>query len=297
MPRRARVLIPGAFYHVYSRGNRRQPTYLDDEDRRVFLDRLLRMCAHTGAVLVAYCLMSNHFHLLIRPGPNGLPDLMHRVLCSYAIWFNRRHAAVGHLFQGRYGSKPVQSTEVLLIVLRYIHLNPVAAGMVRVPEHWPWSSHVLHLRARPATELAEGIQVVRRALGSARSSATKRYRDLMSLPAPAKEEVFDRVESSAAIALDIVPDTAVGSPGLDVVARSVAAEHGVSMDDLLGRSRKREFVEARRALADRAVRGLGYSLTELAAWLNRTPQSIHKLLARLDARGDRWDSRAIRRIG
>ena len=299
MPRQARVLIPGAFYHVYGRGNRRQRTYLDDEDRRVFLERLRRVAANSGALVIAYCLMSNHFHLLIRPGPKGLPDLMHRLLCSYANWFNRRHAAVGHLYQGRYGSRPLQSVEDILIVLRYIHLNPVAARLVAGPDLWPWSSHAFHLAPRPPEDLAPGVALIRLALAGATSDCITRYRELMALDVPRDEEVFRHpVHTRAEVDLDS-PLPATEPPTLSQLSAQIASQHGVASVDLMGPSKRRELALARRALARLAVHEFGHPASAVAALLGRTPQAVSRMLSTADPevrRDARLDRRSRRRM-
>ena len=244
----------------------------------MFLERFLRICANTGALVIAYCLMSNHFHFLVRPGPTGLPDLMHRVLCSYANWFNRRHAAVGHLFQGRYGSRPLESVEDMLIVLRYIHLNPVAAGMVDSPGCWPWSSHLLHLSPRPPENLAAGIAALRHAIEVEPDDAIDRYRELMELGAPPDSQVF-RPPGWRPSGEMRIPSIRVADGGsLQALLLQVGFELGVAKEDLLGQSKRRDLALARRELVRRAVRAHGHPLTAVARLLGRTPQAVSRML-------------------
>jgi REP element-mobilizing transposase RayT len=140
--------VPGGTYHVTSRGNRLQSIFHDDYDRRVFLairDRVIGRCEWQ---LHAYCLMSNHFHLLIEtPNPN-LSAGMQRLKCDYAAYFNGRYSFEGHLFQQRFGSRLIETEEYFADALRYIALNPVKAGLCGHPADWPWSSFY------GATELA-----------------------------------------------------------------------------------------------------------------------------------------------
>lgn len=132
--------IAGATYHLTSRGNRRQSIYHDDHDRRQFLalrDQVVRRCEWRT---LAYCLMTNHFHLLIEtPAPN-LSLGMHRLNGEYAKYFNERHSVDGHLFDRRFESRLIDTEEYLADALRYIAFNPVKAGLCAHPRDWPWSS-------------------------------------------------------------------------------------------------------------------------------------------------------------
>jgi putative transposase len=140
MPRPPRVQLAGGTYHVTSRGNRRQSIYHDDDDHRRFLAIRDRVVTRCGWHVHAYCLMSNHFHLLIEtPRPN-LSAGMQRLKCEYAAYFNERHSFDGHLFRQRFGSRLIETEEHRVEALRYIALNPVRAGLCEHPAEWPWSS-------------------------------------------------------------------------------------------------------------------------------------------------------------
>jgi REP-associated tyrosine transposase len=142
MPRGARIVAAGATYHVVSRGNRRQPIFLDDHDRELFLRVLDDVVRRHRWRCGAYCLLSNHFHLLVQT-PVAAEDLaqgMHRMNSRYAQWFNDRHEVVGHLFQGRFHSTLIEREGHFLEVIRYVFLNPVRAGACGRPDEWRWSS-------------------------------------------------------------------------------------------------------------------------------------------------------------
>jgi|SRR5579864_5366138 len=124
MPRPPRLQLEGALYHVFGRGNRRQRIFLDEADYREFEDFLLDAVERSGAVLFAWCLMPNHFHLLLQTLKANLSELMGRLLTGYARYFNRRYRLVGHLFQNRYKSILCEREAYLLELVRYIHLNP-----------------------------------------------------------------------------------------------------------------------------------------------------------------------------
>jgi REP element-mobilizing transposase RayT len=140
MARPPRVQIAGGIYHVTARGNGRQAICQDDDDRLRFLvirDRVVRRYKWR---LHAYCLMTNHFHLLLETPEPNLSAGMQRLNSAYATYFNMRFAHVGHLFQQRFASRLIESEEYFVEVLRYIAFNPVRAGLCEHPSDWPWSS-------------------------------------------------------------------------------------------------------------------------------------------------------------
>lgn len=141
MARPLRIEFAGALYHVTARGNARQDIYLDDGDRRQFLDLLAHAVNRHDWYCHAYCLMGNHYHLLVETGTPTLSKGMKLLNGSYTQYFNQRYRRVGHVFQGRYSAVLVQKESYLLELARYIALNPVRAQMVRRAQDWPWSSY------------------------------------------------------------------------------------------------------------------------------------------------------------
>jgi len=144
MARPLRIAYPDAVYHVINRGNRRDPIFTCDDDRREFLRRLQLAVRKHRLVLHGWCLMPNHYHLLIEtPGAN-ISRAMHDFQSSYANWFRIKYRRVGSVFQSRYKAVLVENTEYLLTALAYIHLNPVRAGIAEAPEKFAWSSHRIY---------------------------------------------------------------------------------------------------------------------------------------------------------
>ncbi len=137
---RSRKESEAGIYHVVSRGVGRQMIFEDDDDRKRYLDLLQKETAeHRGEVL-AWCLMDNHVHVLLRVELDDLSESMRAINSAYAMYFNKRHGRVGHLMQGRFKSEPVNSDEYLLTVVRYIHQNPEKANIAKANEY-PWSSY------------------------------------------------------------------------------------------------------------------------------------------------------------
>lgn len=150
MARPLRIEYPGAFYHIYSRGDQKQPIFFSDEDRCYFLHCLRMAFEKFGAVIHAYCLMPNHFHFLIETPLGDLSRIMHFVMTKYTVYINKKHKRQGHLFQGRYGSVLIESVSYAKELARYVHLNPVRSKIVDKPEDFEWSSYGYYLGlARP----------------------------------------------------------------------------------------------------------------------------------------------------
>lgn len=144
MVRSARKRAESEVYHVMTRGVGRQVIFEDDADRLFYLAVLSEELASHDGELLAWCLMDNHVHLLVRMRLEELSELMRALGSAYASFFNRRHDRVGHLFQDRFRSEPVESEAYLLTVVRYIHQNPVAAGLAPSCEY-RWSSYRAYL--------------------------------------------------------------------------------------------------------------------------------------------------------
>jgi len=141
MSRPLRVEFPGALYHLTARGNNKDEIFLNDDDRLCFLELFGQEIEQQRWICYAYCLMDNHYHLLVETPEGNLVNGMRRLNGRYTQTFNRRHGHVGHVFQGRYKSILVEKDAYLFELSRYIVLNPVRAGMVEVPEAYAWSSY------------------------------------------------------------------------------------------------------------------------------------------------------------
>ncbi|MFC1787920.1 transposase [Patescibacteria group bacterium] len=141
MARPLRIEYPGALYHVISRGNGYQNIFRNDKDCHKFLDWIESAVDIHNLICHAYCLMDNHYHLLIETPEGNLSKAMRDINGNYTQWFNARHKTVGHLFQGRYKAFVIEKEIYLLEVARYIALNPVRDNLVNHPREWKWSSY------------------------------------------------------------------------------------------------------------------------------------------------------------
>ncbi|MCP4643032.1 MAG: transposase [bacterium] len=149
MGRIARIVAPGMPHHITQRGNRRMPTFLQDDDYAVYLDLMKTWCACHEVEIWAYCLMPNHVHLIAVPETlDGLARAIGEAHRRYTLHINQREGWRGYLWQGRFGSF-VMDEDYLLTAMRYVELNPVRAGLAASPADWPWSSARAHLTGQP----------------------------------------------------------------------------------------------------------------------------------------------------
>jgi putative transposase len=139
--RRLRVEYPGAFYYVTSRGNERRTVFQSNRDREKYLSYLDSAHERYGAVIHVYCLMGNHYHLLLETPRGNLSKILHYINGAYTTCFNIKGSRSGHLFQGRYKGILVDKDRYCKEVSRYVHFNPVRTGMVKTPLEYPWSSY------------------------------------------------------------------------------------------------------------------------------------------------------------
>jgi REP element-mobilizing transposase RayT len=178
MPRRSRIDAPGALHHIIARGIDRQKIFKDDADRDNFLDRLGNVLSETQTACFAWALIPNHFHLLVRTGTTDISTVMRRLLTGYAVSYNFRHRRHGHLFQNRYKSILCQEDPYLMQLVRYIHLNPLRATIVknlRTLNNFPYCGHSCIVGKR--TQDWQDVDYILKLFASKRSDAIRGYRE------------------------------------------------------------------------------------------------------------------------
>ncbi|MDA8100965.1 MAG: transposase [Nitrospiraceae bacterium] len=179
MARPLRIQYAGAVYHVTSRGNEKKPVFKDDADRQNFLNTLQHVNKRYNWICHAYCLMTNHYHLLIETPDGNLSLGMRQLNGVYTQLFNKQHGRTGHLFQGRYSAILIQKDSHLLEVCRYVVLNPVRSKMVETPSHYAWSSYAAtagKVKAHPCLT----IDWVLGQFSGKRNKAEQEYRQFIS---------------------------------------------------------------------------------------------------------------------
>ncbi|HEX2044323.1 MAG TPA: transposase, partial [Gaiellaceae bacterium] len=157
MPRRPRTCVPNGIYHVTSRGNRRQPIFVEQRDHELFLALFAAVRARLGWRCHGYCLMPNHYHLVVQTPGADLSLGMQRLNGEYAQAFNYQHRLDGHVFQGRFHSVAVESDWHLLELSRYLALNPVRAGLAASAAQWRWSSYRILAHGTPAGFVSDDV--------------------------------------------------------------------------------------------------------------------------------------------
>ena len=141
MPRKARKKSESGIYHIMLRGINQQKIFEDEEDNNRFLETLSKYKKQCGYEIYAYCFMGNHVHLLLKEGKEDLTLVIKRIAGSYVYWYNWKYQRNGHLFQDRFKSEPVENDEYFLMVMRYIHQNPIKAGICKNVDKYKYSSY------------------------------------------------------------------------------------------------------------------------------------------------------------
>lgn len=308
MPRHARIDIPGLFQHVIVRGIEKRRIFLDDHDRDDFLLRLRGLLAETETDCYAWALLDNHVHLLLRPRQRALALFMRRLLTGYAVVFNLRHNRAGHLFQNRYKSIVCDQDPYLAELVRYIHLNPVRAGMVRDLDalaNFPWCGHyeLLGRASQPAMAVDEVLALFARGRRAARLAYLSFVADALRNPPAFKLSSGGRRTSAAlnpALAEDALFDDRIlggghfveqvlsgtvpgdGSPGTlpDELVQRVADYFRVAPATLSAPGKERNVVRAKAVICYAAVRKLGVKGTDLAARLGYSATAVSHAVKR-----------------
>lgn len=191
MARPLRVEYAGAYYHVINRGNNKENIFLNDRDREKFIEYLGKASERFSIVIHTYCLMSNHFHLLVETPEPNLSAAMQWINVSYATYFNRKRGRHGHLFQGRFKAILIDADEYLKQLSRYIHLNAVRAKIVSAPSEYKWSSYSYYIGKRKAPEFIETDWILSN-FGKIKKEAKRNYKafvegvDIQSLENPSR---------------------------------------------------------------------------------------------------------------
>ena len=298
MPRTARLDIAGVLQHVIVRGVERRDIFLDDIDRQSFLDRFSNLLIQTETKCLAWSLMTNHVHLLLRPTESKLGHFMRRLLTGHAVTFNLRHQRTGHLFQNRFKSIICEEDPYLLELVRYIHLNPLRVGIVNSMaelNEYPWSGHavLMGLREMPGQNVEEVLRYFGKRAKTARGKYQTFVEDGISLGR--REELVGgglmRVLKSAGNELITAFDDRILGSGdfverlrqekevaerldnripLQPLIKSIAEFTGVEIQELCQRGRTTNVAAAKSIICYLAARRIGYSGETIAKALGIT---------------------------
>ena len=265
MARPLRIEFPGAIDHVTARGNAREAVFHDDADRELFLDALGEVVTRFGWLCHAYCLMDNHYHLLIETPQGNLSPGMRQLNGVYTQRFNRRHARVGHVFQGRFKAILVERESYLLELARYIVLNPVRAKVVKNPDRYPWSSYPATVGA-VASPACLSTDWLLGQFAKTRPVAQRRYAEFVAqgknLPSPWPELKGQVLLGSEAF-VDKMRPLLEGKRELKEIPRAQRWAHRPGLKSLFP-ARVRQDKPARDAAMRRACLEYGYTMAAVA---------------------------------
>lgn len=289
MPRRPRIHAPGAFYHVTLRGNHRKPIFFCDADRELLNDIVARTLDRCQARLHAYCWMSNHVHMLLQVSDVPLGRVVLRIAGWYARSVQARMETTGHLFERRYHAVLVDADRYLLTLLRYIHLNPVRAGLAATASGYPWSSHHHYSGTRQEPWVTAGFALTM--LGQDYRTAIARYRKLIDSKRnqePESSPLADlhpddgRVLGDDQFLANLALPKEVSPPGttLDELIQEAGQQFGLEPAEVLSASRDRRLSRARAWVAHEAVARRVATTAQVARALRRDESTIRGLVER-----------------
>lgn len=317
MPRQARLDTPGALHHVMGRGIEKTKIFANQKDRNDFIRRIADLTSEDAWQVYAWALMGNHFHLLVRTGNRSLAESMRKLLTGYVVNYNRRHDRTGHLFQNRYKSILCEEDPYLLELTRYIHLNPLRAGVVASLKElsaYPWCGHSAIMarverpwqdtdtvlsyfgrRRRIAIEnyenfVANGIELGKRPelVGGGLIRSLGGWSEVLSSRRKGGKTFSDeRMLGSSEFVAAIITDAeekakatlrlSFAIPDLPSLSKKICAREVIDQKDLCSGLRKRNIVKARKLFCQIAVKKMGYSGAEVARFLGVTTSAVNRL--------------------
>jgi REP element-mobilizing transposase RayT len=289
MARRPRIEFEGALYHVITRGNQRQQIFKATEDYERYLKILEDYKVRYDFVLHAYVLMGNHVHLLIETKAVPLSKILQGVNQSYTMYFNRRYATVGHLFQGRYKAMLCDKDSYLLSLVKYIHMNPVRAGKAKSPEAYLWSSHRSYIGQARDWGIIDSEPVLK-IFAEDRRKAKRAYQEYMEEKwTLEREEVYATVDQRIVGNEEFVEEVMTRMGKLDVrgrrkhayrlpdIAKALEELYGITLVQLRGKGGGDERGRGRRLMSF-VAKEYGYKGQEVAGFLWRDPSVITRYL-------------------
>ena len=320
MPRQARIDAPGAFHHIICRGIERRNIFRDNTDRDRFLDRLGSVLQETSTSCFGWGLIPNHFHLLLKTGDAPVAQVMRRLLTGYAVTFNRRHRRCGRLFQNRYKSILCQEDTYLLELVRYIHLNPIRAGIVKdlsSLDRYSYTGHsaIMGIRKNSWQDKDSVLNL----FGKNKYSARKKYRSFvekgigqgriqeltgggllrsiggwgvlksmrrMKIHVKGDERILgdsdfvEKVLNQASEHMERRYRLKVEGWTLLKITERVAEIFGIEKEQIVAAGKQPHRVSARSVLACWAVRDLGMTATEVGQYLNMSKSAVSRAVTR-----------------
>ena len=288
MGRRERYHLPGATYHVMLRGNASEQIFFHDKDRCRMCLLIQHGVERYGHRMLAYCFMNNHVHFAIQVGQISLSRIMQNLSFRYTQYINRKYQRVGHLFQGRFKSILVDSSKYLKELVRYIHLNPVRAGLVNGPEQYSWSSHNAYLETMPIAWISPNYLFTY--FADSKQLAVQNFQNFVQAQTKLSEQINFKQGNEDGILgddsfIEIVRREAEAKstfiPTLSDLIDCTCNFYNITPSTLLlpGKNRRLSHIRALLALFVRETQEL--TLEELGDYLERDANALSRLAARL----------------
>jgi putative transposase len=299
MARKRRIEFPGAFFHVFARGNNRQQIFKDELDYLSYLDRIKRYHRRYGFKLYVFALMPNHVHMVIEMIETPLSKIMQGLQQSFTLYFHKRYESVGHVFQGRYGAVLCDREEYLLSLVSYIHLNPVYSGLVDFPDDYPWSSHAVYMGENEFSILdnkfvlllfsedkseAKRIysqfllnEMAKKEQGQLFIDIDQRYYDNQKFAEKIKDKLMEK-NCASEESVKIIEEPLPGQKTLDDILKIVSKATTVSCGSILSESRKADIATTRAIFAYIASKYFGIENKKISAFLSRDASTVTCML-------------------
>jgi len=294
MARKPRINRPGAFYHVLLRGNNGQDVFFSNGDRSKFCLLLQEGIERFGHQIHGFCFMVNHIHLVLRASQNPLSHVMHHLSFRYTKYINRRISREGHLFQGRFKAILIEDNEYLTELIRYVHLNPVRAGLVKQPEDYFWSGHRVYMDLETLPWITQDWILAQFEMD--KTAARKRYQRFIQLGIGQKSHYADFFESglqenrilgSSDFVENVLHEThQVSKPvptySIEELVDLICHELGVSKDIVKSQSKVKDVLQLRAIIALFVHRAPHLTVHAFASHIGRDASSVSRLACNLE---------------
>ncbi|MBI5746340.1 MAG: transposase [Nitrospirae bacterium] len=290
MARKPRIEFDGAFYHVITRGNQRQKIFKDKEDYKRYLAILGDYKERYKYFLNAYILMSNHVHLLIETQDVPLSKILQGINQRYTIYFNRKYRTIGHLFQGRYKAILCDKDEYMLTLVKYIHLNPVRAGIIKNADEYEWSSHRCYIEKPGRGNIIIDTDQVLGVFSGREAKARRLYRAYMDEGQEIwKEEIYSTIDQrilgderfaekvSEKGKTEVISIKRLKEYTLGEIATGIEGAYGITLKEIKAKGKNRDIMIGRK-LFSLIAKEYGYKGKEIAGYIQKDPAVVTRYL-------------------
>jgi REP element-mobilizing transposase RayT len=290
MARKPRIEYNGAFYHVITRGNQRQKIFKDNKDYTRYLTILVDYKNRYKYLLYAYVLMNNHVHLLIQTQETPLSKILQGINQRYTIYFNKRYRTIGHLFQGRYKAILCDKDEYLLMLVKYIHLNPVRTGIVKKADEYKWSSHRFYIERTDKEAIIINTDHLLGMFSEGEAKARRLYRAYISEGQEvAKEDIYSTIDQrimgderfaekvSEEGKAEIISTKRLKEYTLADIAIGIESVYGIALKEIRNKGKDRDIMIGRKIFS-LVAKEYGYKGKEIAGYIRKDAAVVTRYL-------------------